>query len=93
MFNDSSHVTYPDSPYFHSVYDNLIDRDIQRLVAALCTHGELNRNQKRLLNELLVPFRLLAMRSAHEVVPRTASGSSLRKLPKDLCRLVRGMFV
>jgi hypothetical protein len=79
------------------VYGNPVDGPIQYLVDALTL---INRNfgyplrpdHKLLLNKLLVPFKLLAMRSAQQV-PRTASGSSLRHLPKDMCRMVGGMFV
>jgi hypothetical protein len=77
-------------PYNHkSVYD---------LFQALSGNVLLSPSQWRLLHELLVPFKLLAIRAA-QLVPHRAGDSSLRRLPKDAwcvgcwCRMVRGMLV
>jgi hypothetical protein len=86
------HVNFEDSHYFHSVHDNPTDDPIYRVAGAISHNHILQPDQKRLLQKILVSFKLLAMRSAQEV-SRVASGSSLQRLPKDLCRMVGGMFV
>jgi hypothetical protein len=74
------------------VYGNPIDSAIKDLFEALASHCALDPDQEPLFHELMVPFKLLAMRSA-QVLPRKASGSSLRRLPKELCCMVGEMFV
>jgi hypothetical protein len=72
------------------VYHNPIDYAIDNLFEALSFNFELDPNQDPLL-QLLVPFKLLAMRSAQQVT-RTARASSMIILPKALCRMVGGML-
>jgi hypothetical protein len=91
-FKDCSHATYEDSPYFHSVWGNQIDGPIQRLVDTLIYSEKVDVSQEPLLHQLLVPFKLLAMLSAQEL-PLSAKKSSLRRFPKELCRIVRGMLL
>jgi hypothetical protein len=49
--------------------------------------GVLPREQEQFLQHILAPFKLLVLRSAQEA-PRLATLSSMRRLPKDMCRMV-----
>jgi hypothetical protein len=51
----------------------------------------LPREQVIMLHIMLSPFKLLVLRSAQSV-PRLARGSSFRRIPKDMLRLVREMM-
>jgi hypothetical protein len=73
------------------VFYNPIDEAIHRLVATFVREQALNPEEKRLLHQLLVPFKLLAMRSAQKV-SHTARVSSMSLLPKDMCRMVGDML-
>jgi hypothetical protein len=64
-----------------------------RLFANLNAQDKLVDEEELLLfKRMLAPFMFLVMRSAQEV-PRLARSSSITRLPKDLCRMVGGMFV
>jgi hypothetical protein len=43
------------------------------------------------LRSILTPFKLLVLRSAQHL-PRLAVASSMRRLPKDMCRMVGDML-
>jgi hypothetical protein len=62
------------------------------LLYKLSYNYRLSREELALLNDQLVPFKLLGMRSA-QLVPRLGSACSLRSFPKDLLRLVGVMLL
>jgi hypothetical protein len=61
------------------------------LVHCLSHQLALSSEKEGLLHTLIAPFKLLVLRSAQQV-PRVARASSMRRLPKDLCRMVGEMF-
>jgi hypothetical protein len=61
------------------------------LVGILNREEALSPEQELLLSSMLTPFKLLVLRSAQQV-PRLAVASSMRRFPKDLCRMVGDMM-
>jgi hypothetical protein len=78
--------------FCNSVSGNAVSFSICYLIQALLLNALLSTEQKVLRHDLLVPFKLLGMRSAL-LVPRTAGQSRIGRLPEAMFRMVGGMLI